>query len=120
MEIAVAAVAAHDHDMLMNYLLIIAAIPFSIICVVVTFIATVLYIMLWMGFLSVILLILNVQICVVTGVEPGTGMDGTYAIADIIAVSLIVLALYYRPPIAERRSHDDDEDENEDGDDEDE
>jgi hypothetical protein len=47
-------------------------------------------------------------------------MDGMYAIADIIAVSLIVLALYYRPPNVERGSHDDDEDENEDEDDEDE
>jgi hypothetical protein len=118
MEIAVAAVAAQDRDMLMNYLLIIAAIPFSIICVVVAFIAIVLYIMLWMGFLSVILLILNVQICVLTGVEPGTGMDGMYAIADIIAVSLIVLALYYRPPNVDRVSHDDDEDESEDDEDE--
>lgn len=113
MEIAVAAVGAQNHDMLINYLLIIAAIPFSIICVVVTFIAVLLYIMLCMGFFSVILLILNVQICVLTGVEPGTGMDGMYAIADIIAVSLIVLALYYRPPNVERGLHDADEGENE-------
>ena len=116
MEIAVAAVGAQNHDMLINYLLIIAAIPFSIICVVVTFIAIVFYIMLWVGFFSVILLILNVHICVLTGVEPGTGMDGMYAIADIIAVVLIVLALYYRPPNVDRVSHDDDEDENEDDD----
>jgi hypothetical protein len=47
-------------------------------------------------------------------------MDGTYAIADIIAVLLIVLALYYRPPNVERDSIDDDEDENVDEDDEDE
>jgi hypothetical protein len=119
MEIAVAAVAAQDHDMLMNYLLIIAAIPFSITCVVVTLIAIVFYVMLWMGFPSVVVLILNVQICVLTGMEPGTGMDGMYAIADITAVSLIVRALYHRPPNVDRGSHDD-EDENEDEDDEDE
>jgi hypothetical protein len=114
MEIAVAAVAAYDDEVLMNYFVIIAAIPFSIICVLVAFIAIVLYVLLLTGFFSVILLILNVQICLLTGVEPGRGMDGMYVIADIIAVALIVLAIYCRPPNVARDAHDEEDEDNED------
>jgi hypothetical protein len=88
----VAAVAARDHEMLINYFIIISAIPFGIICILVTSIAILLYVMLWIGFFSVMVLILNVQICILTGVETGSGMDGMYAIADTTAIALIVLA----------------------------
>jgi hypothetical protein len=111
METAVAAVAAQGYDVLIIYFLIIAAIAFSIICVLATSVAIALYIVLWAAFFSVIRRILNVQICVLTGAEPGTCTDGINAIADIIAVALIVLAIYYRPPIVGRDANDDDEDE---------
>ena len=78
MEIAVAAVAARDHELLMNYFLIIIMIPYSIICLVATCLAIELYLMLIDGLFSVIVMVVNVQLCVLTGVEPGTGLDGMY------------------------------------------
>ena len=96
MEIAVAAMAAQDHEVLINYFLIIVAIPYSIICLVAMCLAIELYLMLWFGFFSVIVIILNVQLCVLTGVEPGTGLDGMYVIADILAVAMIVLTFLLR------------------------
>ena len=106
-----AVAAEQDHELLINYMLIIAFIPFTVVCVLVTSIAIIMFIMLWMGFFSVILLILNVQICILTGVEPGTGMDGMYVIADIIAVALILFAIYFHPPNVERDAHEDEDDE---------
>jgi hypothetical protein len=47
-------------------------------------------------FFSVIVIILNVQLCVLTGVEPGTGLDGMYVIADILAVAMVVLTCLLR------------------------
>ena len=96
MEIAVAAMAAQDHELLINYFLIIVAIPYSIICLVAMCLAIELYLMLWFGFFSVIVIILNVQLCVLTGVEPGAGLDGKYVIADIIAVAFIVFSFLLR------------------------
>jgi hypothetical protein len=96
MEIAVAAVAAHDHELLMNYFLILIFIPYSIICMVATCLAIELYLMLWVGFFSVIVMILNVQLCILTGVEPGTGLDGMYIIADIITVAMIMFTFLLR------------------------
>jgi hypothetical protein len=113
MEIAVAAAAAHDHDILMDYITVLLAIPFGITCIIVMSVAIILFIMLWFGFFSVILLVLNAQICVLTGVEPGTGMDGMYVIADIIAISLIVCSIYFRPPDVERDAHEDEDEDDE-------
>ena len=96
MEIAVAAVAARDHELLMNYFLIIIMIPYSIICLVATCLAIELYLMLFVGFFSVIVMVANVQPCVLTGVEPGTGLDGMYIIADIITVALIIFSFLLR------------------------
>jgi hypothetical protein len=89
MEIAVAAVAAHDHELLMNYFFILIFIPYSIICIVAMCLAIELYLMLYVGFFSVIVMILNIQLCILTVVEPGTGLDGMYVIADIFAVTFI-------------------------------
>ena len=110
MEIAVAAVAAQDHDVLMNYFLILIMIPYSVICMIAMCLAVQLYVMLWVGFFSVIVLILNVQLCILTGVEPGTGLDGMYVIADILAVAFIMLTFLLRY-IREGDNDDDDEDE---------
>jgi uncharacterized membrane protein len=52
--------------------------------------------MLWFGFFSVIVMVLNCQLCVITGAEPGTGLDGMYVIADILAVAMIVLTFLLR------------------------
>jgi hypothetical protein len=109
MEIAVAAVAAHDHELLMNYFLILIFIPYSIICMVAICLAIELYLMLWVGFFSVIVMILNVQLCILTGVEPGTGLDGMYVIADIFAVTFIMFTFLLRYI----REGDNDEDEDE-------
>jgi hypothetical protein len=110
MEIAVAAVAARDHEVLMNYFLIIIMIPYSITCMVVMCLAIELYLMLWIGFFSVIVMILNIQLCVLTGVEPGTGLDGMYIIADIIAVAFIMFTFLLRY-IREGDDENDDDDE---------
>ena len=96
MEIAVADMAAQDHEVLLNYFLILVSIPYGIICMVAMCLAIELYLMLWFGFFSVIVIILNVQLCVLTGVEPGTGLDGMYVIADIIAVALIISSFLLR------------------------
>jgi hypothetical protein len=109
MEIAVAAVAAQDHDVLMNYFLILVMIPYSVICMIATCLAAQLYVMLWVAFFSVIVLILNVQLCILTGVEPGTGLDGMYVIADIFTVAFIMLAFLLR--YIREGDNDDDEDE---------
>jgi hypothetical protein len=111
MEIAVAAAAAHDHELLMNYFLIIIMIPYSIICLVATCIAIELYLMLIVGLFSVIVMIVNVQLCVLTGVEPGTGLDGMYIIADIITVAIVMITLLLRYI---REGDDDDENEDDD------
>jgi hypothetical protein len=103
MEVAVAAVAAQDHEVLMNDFLILVMIPYSIICMIAMCLALQLYLMLWVGFFSVIVLILNVDICILTGVQ-GTGLDGMYVIADILAVALVVftcLLRYIREDAAE-------------------
>jgi hypothetical protein len=96
MEIAVAAIAAQDHEVLINYFLIIVSTPYSIICIAAMCVAIELYLMLWFGFFSVIVIVLNIQLCVFTGVEPGTGLDGMYVIADILAVAMIVLTFLLR------------------------
>jgi hypothetical protein len=94
-EVAIAAVAA-QHEVLMNYFLIIVAIPYKIICLIATCLAIEWYLMLCGGFYSVLVLILNARICILTGVEPGTGPDGMYLIADILAVAFIVLSFSWR------------------------
>ena len=96
MNVSVAAVDAQDHELLMNYFLIIVAIPYTIISLIALCLAVQLYVMLWVGFFSVIVLILNVQLCILTGVEPGTGLDGMYVIADILAVAFIMLTFLLR------------------------
>jgi len=96
MEIAVADMAAQDHEVLLNYFLILVSIPYSIICLVAMCLAIELYLMLWVGFFSVIVMILNCQLWVLTGVEPGTGLDGMYVIADILAVAMVVLTCLLR------------------------
>ena len=63
---------------------------------VATCLAIELYLMLWVGFFSVIVMILNVQLCILTGVEPGTGLDGMYIIADIITVAMIMITFLLR------------------------
>ena len=113
MEIAVAVAAELDDEMLINYLFIIAAIPITITCVLATFITIILFIMLVNGFFSLIILTVNVLLCMLTGVEPGTGMDGMFVIADIIAVALIVFAIYFRPPDVERDAHEDEDEDDE-------
>ena len=96
MEIAVAAMAAQDHELLINYFLIIVAIPYSIICMVAMCLAIELYLMLWVGFFSVIVIVLNCQLWVLTGVAPRTGLDGMYVIVDIIAVAGIMITFLLR------------------------
>ena len=96
MEIAVAAVAARDNELLMNYFLIIIMIPYSIICLVATCLAIELYLMLIVGLFSVIVITVNVQLNILTGVEPGTGLDGMYIIADIITVAIVMITLLLR------------------------
>ena len=96
MEIAVADMAAQDHELLINYFLILVSIPYGIVCMVAMCLAIELYLMLWFGFFSVIVIILNVQLCILTGVEPGTGLDGMYVIADVLAVAMIVLSFLLR------------------------
>jgi hypothetical protein len=59
---------------------------------------------------SVTALILNVQICTLTGVEPGSGLDGMYVIADIFAVAFIMFTFLLR---CMREGGDDDDDEDE-------
>ena len=118
MEIAVAAVAARDHELLMNYFLIIIMIPYSIICLVAMCLAIELYLMLWVGLFAVIVMVLNIQLCVLTGVEPGTGLDGMYVIADILAVAFIFCSFLLR--YMREGDDDDDDDENEDNENEDE
>ena len=113
MEIAVAAVAARDHELLMNYFLIIIMIPYSIICLVATCLAIELYLMLIVGLFSVIVMVVNVQLCVLTGVEPGTGLDGMYIIADIITVAIVMITFLLRY-IREGDNDDDDDDDDDD------
>jgi hypothetical protein len=96
MEIAVAAMAAQDHELLINYFLIIVSIPYGIICLIAMCLAIELYLMLWVGFFSVIVIVANCQVWVLTGVEPGTGLDGMYVIADILAVAMVVLTCLLR------------------------
>ena len=96
MEIAVAAVAAQDHDVLMNYFLILVMIPYGVICMIAMCLAVQLYTMLWVGFFSVIVIVLNCQLCILTGVKPGTGLDGMYVIADILAVAFIMFTFLLR------------------------
>ena len=110
MEIAVAAVAAQDHDVLMNYFLILVMIPYGVICMIAMCLAVQLYVMLWVGFFSVIVFVFNCQLCILTGVEPGTGLDGMYVIADILAVAFIMFTFLLRY-IREGDNDDDDEDE---------
>jgi hypothetical protein len=110
MEVAVAAMAARDHDVLMNYFLIIVMIPYSIICLIAMCLALQLYLMLWVGFFSLIVIILNIDLCILTGVQPGTGLDGLYVIADIIVVAGIMLSFLLRY-IREGDHEDEDEDE---------
>jgi hypothetical protein len=90
MEVAVAAVAAQDHAVLTNHFLIIVMIPYTVISFTPLCLAVQLYAMLWLGFFSVIVLVLNCQLCILTGVEPGTGLDGMYVIAGILAVACIM------------------------------
>jgi hypothetical protein len=106
MEVAIGDVAAQDHGVLMNYILIIVMIPYSIICMIAMCLAIQLYVMLWVGFVSVIVLVLNCQLCILTGVEPGTGLDGMYVLADIFAVAFIMFTFLLRY----MREGDDDED----------
>jgi uncharacterized membrane protein len=96
MEIPVAAIVARDHEVLINYFLILVSIPYGIICLVAMCLEIELYLMLWVGFFSVIVLVFNCQLSVLTGVEPGTGLDGMYVIADILAVAMIVLTFLLR------------------------
>ena len=96
MEIAVAAMAAEDHELPINYFLILVSIPYGIVCMAAICLAIELYLMLWFGFFSVIVIILNVQLWVLTGVEPETELDGMYVIADILAVAMIVLSSLLR------------------------
>jgi hypothetical protein len=91
MEIAFPPQAAQNHEVLMNYFIIIAAIPFPIMRVPVTRIAIMLYFLWWARSFSVIVLILDVQIRIQTRVERGAGMDGMCGVGEIIAVALIVL-----------------------------
>ena len=67
-----------------------------------------------MGFFMLILLIVNVLMCIVTGVEPGAGTDGMYVIADIIAIAVIAYAICSRPANVARGTHDEVDRENED------
>ena len=96
MEIAVAAVAARDHELLINYFLITIMILYSIICLVATCLAIELHRMLIVGLFSVIVMVVNVRLCVLTGVEPGTGLDGMYIIADIITVAIVMITFLLR------------------------
>jgi hypothetical protein len=109
MEVAVAALAAEDHELLINYFLIIVAIPYSIVCLVATCLAIELYLMLIVGLFSVIIMILNIQLCVLTGVEPGTGLDGMYVIADIITVAIVAITILLRYIREGDDANDDDE-----------
>ena len=104
MEIAAAIIAARDYEMLTSHFVILIAIPCSIISVVT---------MLCVCFFSVIVIIFNVQLCVVTGVEPGTGLDGMYIIADIIIVAMTTFTFLLRYI---RDDDDGDDDQNEEGD----
>ena len=113
MEIAVAHELMHDHQLLINYMLILVFIPFIIICVLITCVAIVLYITLWMGFYTLILLVVNVVMCIVTGVEPGAGMDCMYVIADTTAVALVACAIYFRPANVAHGTQDEDTSEDE-------
>jgi hypothetical protein len=109
MEVAVAAVAAQDHEVLMNYFLILVMIPYSIICMIAMCLALQLYLMLWVGFFSVIVLILNIDICILTGVQPGTGLDGMYVIADILAVAFVMFTCLLRYIREDAAEHEDDD-----------
>jgi hypothetical protein len=102
--------AAQDHELLMNYFLILVMTPYSIICMIAMFLALQSYLVLWVGFFSVIVLILNVDICILTGVQPGTGLNGMYVIADILTVAIIMftcLLRHMREDAAEHEHEDD-------------
>jgi uncharacterized oligopeptide transporter (OPT) family protein len=104
MEIAVTVIIARGRELLTNRFLILIAIPCSIICIVT---------MLCVGFFSVIAIIFNVQLYVVTGDEPGTGLDGMYIVADILIVAMVMSTFLLRYI---RDDGDDDDDQNEEGD----
>ena len=103
MEIAAAIIAARNYELLTNHFVILIAIPCSIISVVTV---------LCVCFFSVIVIIFNVQLCVVTGVEPGTGLDGMYIVADVITVAIVTITFllrYIREGYDDDESDDDDE-----------
>ena len=110
MEIAVADMAAQDHEVLLNYFVILVSIPYGIICLIAMCVAVELYLMLWVGFFSVIVMVVNCQVWILTKVEPGTGLDGMYVIADILAVAMVVLTCLLR---SMREGDDANEDEDE-------
>mgnify|MGYP003414411027 CR=1 FL=1 len=56
-------------------------------------------------------MVVNVQLCVLTGVEPGTGLDGMYIVADIITVAIVMITFLLRYI---REGDNDDENEGED------
>jgi hypothetical protein len=41
-------------------------------------------------------LVLNWQLRILTGVEPGTGLDGMYATADVFGVAFIIFTFLLR------------------------
>jgi hypothetical protein len=82
------------HEVLIDYFLIIAAILCSIICLIVMRTAIESNLTLFFGTFSAIVLILYIQLCILTGVVPGTGLNGQYIIADVIAVAMIILLFF--------------------------
>jgi hypothetical protein len=69
MEIAVAAVAAQGHEVLINYFIGVLAMSYRITRLIALCLAVELHAMLRFGFFSVTVLILNAEVCVLTNVR---------------------------------------------------